>query len=291
MAIQTVGIISPGDMGHVVAQVLQQHGLRVVTCLHERSGRTRCLSQKVGLIEIDTYEMLVQEADIILSILVPSEAEKAARRIGDALHATGSHLLYADCNAISPQTAQRIESLIEAAGGRFVDASIIGPPPRKAGSTRIYAAGPNAQEFAQLNQYGLHVIPISERSGDASALKMCYGALTKGLIALSTQLLVAAQALGVADALAVELGQSQPEQLARMQSSLTNMPPKARRWVGEMEEIANTFDVVGMTPLLLLGAADIYRFVGETSLANRNPEDPDQPTLAQMVKALADHLR
>jgi hypothetical protein len=57
-----------------------------------------------------------------------------------------------------------------------------------------------------------------------------------------------------------------------------------------MEEIADTFAAVGLTPRILQGAADIYRFVGETSLADRNPEDPDQPTLAEMIAQLASHL-
>lgn len=66
---------------------------------------------------------------------------------------------------------------------------------------------------------------------------------------------------------------------------------KSRRWVGEMEEIAETFEQVGLTPRILAGAADMYRFVSETHLADRTPEDPDPlPTLSQIVSALADHL-
>ena len=46
------------------------------------------------------------------------------------------------------------------------------------------------------------------------------------------------------------------------------MPPKARRWIGEMEEISATFAHVGLTPNILTGAADMYRFVGDTHLAD-----------------------
>jgi hypothetical protein len=119
---------------------------------------------------------------------------------------------------------------------------------------------------------------------------MCYAALTKGLTALSTELLVAAQALGVGKALEEEFRQSQSAMLVRMEKGLPSMPPKSRRWVGEMEEIADTFAAVGLTPHMLRGAADIYRFVGDTPLADRNPEDPGQPSLAEMVRQLAAHL-
>lgn len=291
MTIHTIGIISPGDMGHVVGQVLRANGLRVITCLQGRSLRTQALAHQAGLEDVSTYEVLVREADAILSILVPAEALHAAQTVADAMQATGATLLYADCNAVSPQTARAVGEAIEAAGGRFVDASIIGPPPRKPDSTRFYASGAHAQEFAQLNDRGLHVIPMSERIGDASALKMCYGGLTKGLTALCTELLVAAEALGVSGALQQEFQQSQAEMLKRMERGLPTMPPKARRWVGEMEEIARTFEAVGLTPKFHQGAADLYRFVGESRLADRNPEDAEPPpSLVEMVGVLASLL-
>ncbi|MBX3000740.1 MAG: NAD(P)-dependent oxidoreductase [Caldilineaceae bacterium] len=291
MKFKTIGIISPGDMGHVVGDVLRAGGLRVVACLDGRSPRTKALAQQAHLEDLGSVEAVVSEADAILSILVPAEAERAATAVATAMQQRGASLLYADCNAISPATTRLIGERIEAAGGRFVDASIIGPPPRRVGATRFYASGPHAGDLAALNDYGLHVIPIGERVGDASALKMCYAALTKGLTALSTELLVAAEALGITEPLQAEFRQSQSSMLAQMERGLPGMPPKARRWVGEMEEIASTFESVGLTPKILLGAADIYRFVGDTTLADRNPEDPGQPSLSDMIAQLAQHLR
>jgi hypothetical protein len=46
---------------------------------------------------------------------------------------------------------------------------------------------------------GVHV--ISDGIADASALKMCYGALNKGTQALWLEVLIAAQRLGIADIL------------------------------------------------------------------------------------------
>ncbi len=290
-SLYTIGIISPGDMGHVVGQALREGGLRVVTSLQDRSARTAALARSAGIEDLGSVEAVVAEADAILSILVPAEAERAAQHVAAAMQQIGKSILYADCNAIAPQTVARIAAIIEAAGGRFVDASIIGPPPRTRESTRFYASGPHAEDFAHLNDHGLYVIPIGERVGDASALKMCYAALTKGWSALATELMVAAEVLGVAEPLRAEFERSQADNLARMERGLPTMPPKARRWVGEMEEIARTFEAVGLTPNILQGAADIYRFVGATSLADRNPEDPGQPSLDEMVKTLSDALK
>src|SRR5262245_44027110 len=120
MAIQTVGLLSAGDMGHVVGQVLLQHGMRVVTCLQGRSARTCMLSRQAGIAEVSTYEQLVREADLVLSILVPEEALNTARVVAQALRSAGDTTLYADCNAVSHRTVRAIAEVITKEGSRCV---------------------------------------------------------------------------------------------------------------------------------------------------------------------------
>jgi 3-hydroxyisobutyrate dehydrogenase-like beta-hydroxyacid dehydrogenase len=274
MRIGTVAVLAPGDMGHAVAAVLKARGLRVVTCLAGRSARTRALAAVAGIEDLGDEVALVRAADALLAILVPAQAEALAARIAPALRAAGTDLLYVDCNAIAPQTACEVGRIVEAAGARFVDAGIIGPPPRPgAAATRFYASGAAAAELAQLRDYGLDVRVIGPRAGDASAVKMCYAALTKGTTAIMTELALAAEHLGVSEALRAEFADSQPEMLERMERGVPAMVPKAHRWVGEMEEIAKTFDAQGLTPKTFEGVADLYRYVAETPLAMTSPED------------------
>ena len=288
MTVKTVGILSPGDMGHTIGQVLRSSGLRVITWLEERSERTKRLAKRAGIEDVATYHALVGESDVLLSILVPAQAFSAARAVARAISETHADILFADCNAIAPQTVTQIGELIRAAGGVFVDAGIIGPPPRKTGSTRIYASGSDVATLAELNRFGLEVIGIGERVGAASSLKMCYAALTKGFAALSIELLTAAEILGVSETLKQEFALSEPALLKRMEGYLPGVPMKSGRWVGEMEEISKTFGQVGLTPRIFSGAADLYRFVSENDLALRTPEDPDPlPALSEMISRLA----
>ena len=288
MPLKTVGILSPGDMGHTVGRVLGTHGLRVITCLQGRSERTRSLAENAEIEDVPTYQALVREADIILSILVPAQAEHAAQTVAHALTKTRADLIYADCNAISPQTVRRIGEIIADVGGDFVDASVIGPPPQAPGLTRFYASGPHVGRFEELTQFGLDVRPLGDQIGLASAIKMCYASLTKGLTALCTELLTASKILGVSEALTAEFQLSQSVLYERMERSLPTMPPKSRRWIGEMEEIAETFAHIGLTPKIFDGAAAMYRFVGKTDLANLAPENLDAaPSLVETVSILA----
>lgn len=274
MSIETVGILSPGDMGHSVGAVLKANGIRAVTALDGRSARTHELAAAAGIEDLGTLERLVPEADAILSIVVPAAARQIAREVAEALRATGATLLYADCNAVAPSTARDVASIISAVGGRVADAGIIGPPPNRPGN-RFYTSGPGAEELVTLSQHGLDVRLLPGDIGQASGLKICYAALTKGLQALGLELLVAAEAMGLHDALATEQAETMSAVRGYLERITPTMPPKAHRWVGEMEEIAQAFADLGMTPRLFQGVADMYRMVADTPIGRETPEGRD----------------
>ena len=276
MKIENIGVMSPGDMGQAVAIQLKAMGLSVCTALEHRSERARALAREAELTDVGTVSWLVAECDAVLSIMDPGSAVDFARVAADALRATGSHTLIVDCNAIAPGTVCEIAGLIEQAGGRFLDAGIIGPPPRGKAKTHLYVSGPGAADLEQIAGPQLIVHAIGGGIADASALKMCYGALTKGTQALWLEVLIAAQRLGVAGLLEEQLRQSQAERYNWVLNQFPILPPKAYRWVPEMLEISKTLDAAGMTPKMFQGAADLYRFVAGTSLGKETPESRDK---------------
>ncbi len=285
-----IGIISPGDMGTAIGGVLHGQDVDVIACLEGRSALTRLRAEEAGFREVAGYDELVREANLVLAVLVPAEAVRAAEHLAASIRRTGARPVVADCNAVSPATVARIARLITDAGASFIDAGIIGPPPQPGrNATRIYCSGPDCAPLLALNECGLDVRRVGAEVGQASGLKMVYAASTKGTTALWTELLVATRALGLDDALAAEFGLSRSEVARQLIGQIPGMPRRARRWVGEMEEIAATFDELGLTPRMLLGAADIYRFIGETSLADQTSREPDPP-LDAILTTLAERL-
>jgi 3-hydroxyisobutyrate dehydrogenase-like beta-hydroxyacid dehydrogenase len=292
MSLRAVGLLSPGDMGHVVGQVLVNNGMPVLTCLIGRSNRTRMLARKADIKVEPTYEDLVRKTDIILSILVPGEAENVARKVVRALDNVRESTVYVDCNALSPATSIKIDRIIRGAGSKYVDASIIGPPPRREGVTKFFASGPDVNFFEALCDYGLEIRNLGPEIGLGKGIKMVYAALTKGLTAISTQLLTAAWKMGLYDELIELFKETQAVQYNRMERAILAMPPRSRRWVSEMEEISSTFEVLGMTPNIYRGAAELYRFIGATSLADETPESLDhERTLRQVIQILGNELK
>ena len=290
MSPPTVGILSPGDMGSAIGQVLHGNGLKVLTCLEGRSQLTRRRAQDAGLREVASYDHLVDEADMLLSVLVPSEAVGLAQRVADSLRRTGARPAYVECNAISPQTVADIHRIVSEAGAPFIDAGIIGSPPRAEGNTRFYCSELDCTALEALRDFGLDVRTVGPVVGQASGLKMVYAASTKGTTALWTELLVVARALGLDQALAEEFSLGRSDVSQQIIGGIPSMPRRSRRWIGEMEEIAATFNALGLTPRILEGAADMFRLVGETPLADQTSREPD-PSLDGILDVLAQRLK
>ncbi len=288
-ALKTVGILHPGEMGAVVGEVLAGHDLRVLGALDGRSAGTRTRTERAGFADVGSLRRLVEEADVVLSILVPSAALETAQAVAREIRAAGSETLYADCNAVAAGTSRRMGEVIAEAGGRFVDASIIGPPPRQPGKTRFYASGEYAEEFARLGEHGLDVRPLGPEIGQASAIKTCYASVTKGLTALAAIQLAAAHAQGLDAVLMEELRTSQPALLAFMERSVGGMPPKAHRWIAEMEEHARAFEALGLPGQMMQGAAELFRFAANTPIA-REAAPGQRFDLAEAAAALAEAL-
>ncbi|MGE5526402.1 MAG: DUF1932 domain-containing protein [Rhodospirillaceae bacterium] len=272
MSEKNIGVVSPGDMGQAVAARLKEAGYSLYTALDGRSARTRALAGKAGIEDCGSMNALVSRCDMVWSILNPAAALDKAREAAAAMSATGRRITYVDCNAISPQTVREIDSIIAGAGGTFIDAGIVGPPPRGAAKARLYVSGRHAQRLTAIKSDHLVVRVVSNRVGDASALKMCYGAITKGAVALGVELLVAARKLGVAEPLEREFEESLGDIYEWLLARTVTMPPKAYRWVPEMNEISKTFDGVGLTPRLMSGAADMFEAVAATALGKETPE-------------------
>jgi 3-hydroxyisobutyrate dehydrogenase-like beta-hydroxyacid dehydrogenase len=140
-----------------------------------------------------------------------------------------------------------------------VDGGIVGPPPRREGSTRLFLSGSHANEASVLFE-GTRLEPIVLGGSPvaASALKMAYAAWTKGSAALLLAALSSAHANGVEDALREEWSRSQPGLEARWQSAADSAAAKGWRWVGEMNEIAATFAAVGLPSGFHEAAAEMF---------------------------------
>ncbi|CCM00841.1 uncharacterized protein FIBRA_02883 [Fibroporia radiculosa] len=254
MSQPTLAVVAAGAMGAAVARRFTTAGCTVLTILDGRSAATRARAAAAGMQDVSMRE-LVTRSQWVLSILPPSDALAFATSYRDARVASvrkgstsPSRVAFADCNAVSPETVKQIAKLFTDSPIGFVDAGIIGGPPRDGYDPVFYAsAEPEASdlldEFVGLSKWGIKVSPLRGEGagvGDASALKMSYAGISKGITGLCATMILAAHSSSPATAQALlhELHTSQPLILQRLARGIPDMLPKAYRWVGEMEEIS-----------------------------------------------------
>lgn len=285
----TIGIIGMGGMGHRVAAELNDGGHRVLTCLTGRSDLSRTRAAQAGAQDVDSLEALVDAAEIILSIMPPENAASVAARISSAFKTTGSNAYYVDCNAIAPQTSQENGAGIVANGGRYVDAGIIGMPPQNGQRIRLFVSGPDLDALSSLDGHGIDLKPVGPTVGQASGIKMCYAALTKGQMTLHAAVLMLAHSLDLLEPLSAELEFSQNDAWQRMQFTTPFIAPDSGRWVGEMNEIAATFRAAHLPPGFHEAAAQVFEAAAATPLAAATRETADfSKPLSEVVALYTD---
>jgi 3-hydroxyisobutyrate dehydrogenase-like beta-hydroxyacid dehydrogenase len=241
-----VGLLHPGEMGAALGAVLVERGHEVVWCPRGRSEQTARRAEAAGLRGVDD----LAGVEIILSVCPPHAALEVARSV------RGTPALVVDANAVSPATAERIGELI---GERWVDGGIVGPPPVREGTTRLYLSGAKAAEVSALFEASrLEPVVLAGSPVAASALKMAYAAWTKGSAALLLAAVASAQANGVEEDLRAEWARSLPELDARWRRAVDSAAAKGWRWVGEMHEIASTFAAAGLPPGFHEAAAEMF---------------------------------
>jgi 3-hydroxyisobutyrate dehydrogenase-like beta-hydroxyacid dehydrogenase len=237
-----VGLLHPGEMGAAVGAQLVRRGHCVLWLPEGRSEATAVRARTAGL----TPAADLDSAAIVLSICPPHAALDVARPGG----------LFVDANAVSPETALQVGARARA----WVDGGIVGPPPTRPGTTRLYLAGERAGEVAALFAgSALEAVVLAAPPPAASALKMAYAAWTKGSAALLLALRATARANGVEAQLLAEWQRSQPGLEARSDAAAESAAAKGWRWVGEMEEIAATFAAAGQPAGFHAAAAEVYR--------------------------------
>jgi 3-hydroxyisobutyrate dehydrogenase-like beta-hydroxyacid dehydrogenase len=273
-----IGLLHPGEMGAAVGAAAQLNGARVVWASAGRGEATRARAAAAGLEDVGSVERLVAESALILSICPPV----AAADVGREVAGLGFRGVYVDANAVAPDTTVAVGDIVSGGGAEFVDGGIIGPPPHRPGTTRLYLSGRGAAGVvARFAQGPLTAIALDHRIGAASALKMAYAGWNKGSQALLLAIRALAAREGVDEALMREWALSMPDLAKRTEQAVAGNTKKAWRFVGEMREIASTFASVGLPEGFHEAAAEVFERMAHWK------DTPTPPTLAEVQKALA----
>ncbi|KAL5051635.1 hypothetical protein BDW71DRAFT_171504 [Aspergillus fruticulosus] len=277
-----IGILSIGEMGLGIANLLISHGYRVATFVEDRSERTRERAQSINIQLCPSPKDLVSLCSVILSIVPPKESFLTAQRVHENTPRSPSRnnpLYYLDLNATAPSLSRDTNRLLSSNPNIvYIDGGIIGGPPRQT-STSISIGGeykwtrpslvtsgpslPSTLKYTHLIRT-LNIEHLSPSIGAASGLKMCFASMTKGVFALAIQSFVTAESMGVFPELKRYMGKHNPETLDFVNKGVVGMPPKAWRWINEMQQIGAMMEEEGdFSGGLFREIGEVYRVVAE----------------------------
>ena len=264
-----IGILHPGAMGAAVGNALKPVAGAVIWAAAGRSLTTSKRAETADLVGVPDVAELARRADVVISVCPPDAARAVAQQVAPLLSRPGQ--LFVDANAVSPATVTGIAELIGAE--RVVDGAIIGPPAWEPGRTVVWLAGPAAPAVAALFEGSPFAAKVlAGPVGSASALKACFAFQSKALPTLWVQLDAAARAYGVSDEIREELHRTGVDLDGKLAGVNAQARGKAWRWVGEMQEAAETFAAVGLPDGFSRAAAETYE-----RMAAADPTDRANP--------------
>ena len=147
--------------------------------------------------------------------------------------------------------------------------------PPGVGTPCLYVSGAHGEALAAFDGMGLTVRHLGPEIGRASALKMVFAGINKGINALCAATLAVAEGLGVGDELEREITDRLTAVRQRVDAQVPYLPLNAGRWIDEMHEIAATFEAAGQAPGFHQGAAALYDVLARTPFAAETRETFD----------------
>jgi 3-hydroxyisobutyrate dehydrogenase-like beta-hydroxyacid dehydrogenase len=239
-----VGFLGFGEVASTLSEGLLSSGVEVSTCIDGRSQRSMELAKSCGVGLFDSLTELSESSDILLSVVIPAEAVSVAAKVGG-----GFEGVYVDLNNVSPGTVK--EAFRHIPNGKTVDGAIMDGIKNGLG-TPIIASGEFAEDFAELNQYGMNIEVIGPEPGQASGLKMLRSAYTKGVSALLFETLYPAYKMGVDKVLLRYLSQTEgphfkDASISRLKSSALHAQRRAQE-MSEVHQFLSQYEDPVITP-------------------------------------------
>jgi 3-hydroxyisobutyrate dehydrogenase-like beta-hydroxyacid dehydrogenase len=289
MPLPALGFVGFGEAGSRIASGLREAGSGDLFAYDIADTQTiRERASQAGVTLVNSSADLAGRCRILFSVVTAASALDAARQNEPWL---SKRHTYIDCNSVSPATKRHVGETIQSGAGRFLEAAIMAPVPKRRGQgVPMLVNGAGAAELATaLAPLGFAMEPLDAPFGTAAAVKMCRSIVIKGLEALLTECVLGASRFGAEERVFASLQKSYPGlDWKRLADYMVNrVAVHGGRRAREMEEVAETLRSVGIEPIMAEAAARRQDWAAKLGFAERF--GPDGPaTYQQVLEAVAE---
>ncbi len=266
-----VGLIGYGEVGKIFSNGLKAKGLSWVGAWDVIfgdavfGGAQRLHATAHGVEACESASVVSAKATLIMSAVTASNTLAVAQEIARTIR---PGTVFLDLNSASPGTKQKAAALIEAAGGKYVEAGVMTSVPPYGLAVPMLVGGRHAAALAdRLRTFGFDITPVSEKIGVASATKMSRSIMIKGLEALVIESYSTARKYGVEDAMIATLQETFPNIDWQKQGAyfFSRVVQHGKRRAEEMREAANTVQEAGFAPVMASAIAEKHDWVASAA--------------------------
>lgn len=262
-----VGLIGYGEVGKIFSNALKAKGLSWVGAWDIvfgdalLGGAQRLHATAHGVEPCESANAVCAKATIIMSAVTASNTLAVAKEISRAIR---PGTVFLDLNSASPGTKQKAALLIDAAGGKYVEAGVMTSVLPYGLAVPMLVGGRYAVALAdRMRTFGFDITPVSEKIGVASATKMSRSIMIKGLEALVIESYSTARKYGVEDAMIATLEETFPSIDWQTQGAyfFSRVVQHGKRRAEEMREAANTVQEAGFSPTMAGAIAEKHDWI------------------------------
>lgn len=283
-----IAFIGFGEAAQAFSRDLGERGAaRISACdlrFGDAAGELRRRARALGVETAASAAAAIAGAELIVSAVTAGAAAAVA---DEAARAIARDQFYLDINAVAPATKRRAARAIDAAGGRFVEAAVMGPVAPHGLAVPLAIGGPHARALAPLLAgLGFNAEPVGDEVGAASAIKMCRSIMMKGMEALMVECMVAARSHGVERQVIESLDATLPgiDWGRRAGYVMGRAIRHGRRRGEEVREAAAMVAELGIEPHMADATAARQQWVADLGL-EAGPEDAGYAALADRLLA------
>lgn len=227
-----------------------------------------------GLPASSSVQEALANARLVLSLVTATSAYEVARDYA-AFLPPGA--IWCDMNSVAPETKRAGAAVIEAKGASYVDVAVLAPVhPARLSVPLLLSGEASPQAETLLRQAGFHNITVvGDEIGQASAIKLLRSVMVKGLEALTAEMMLGANALGVADAVLASLDASERRDswFDRSAYNIERMATHGVRRAAEMDEAVKMLNGLGVEPIMTAGTVRRQRMQAGNPIASPNKGD------------------
>lgn len=208
-----------------------------------------------------------KDADVVFSMVTADQALQAAQSVSETIGQNNS--LYFDCNSCAPDTKRQAATIINSAGGRYVDVAVMSPVHPKLHKSPVLVSGQSAQiALDMMARLDMEATLQAGEVGTASSIKMIRSVMIKGMEALVAECVLAGRKAGVEDIVLDSLEKTYPGFGWKSRSAymLERMMVHGKRRAAEMREVALCVEQLGLNNAMANATVEWQQSIGDMQL-------------------------